>query len=59
MGLFRRNEEMVYCQQGIERFKEAQKRDYQTALEEVSAGHKRTHWIWYIFPQMLGLGHSC
>ena len=59
MGLFSRNEEMVYRQQGIERFKEAQKRDYQTALEEVSAGLKRTHWIWYIFPQMLGLGHSC
>lgn len=35
MGLFRRNEELVYRQQGLERFIEAQKRDYQLALEEV------------------------
>lgn len=32
--------------------------DYQTALEEIQNGHKRTHWIWYVFPQMKGLGHS-
>lgn len=44
--------------QGLERFIEAQKRDYKTALNEVSAGQKQTHWIWYIFPQMYGLGHS-
>jgi len=31
---------------------------YQTALEEIRNGHKRTHWIWYVFPQMKGLGHS-
>ena len=30
--------------------------NYQTALEEIKAGHKKTHWIWYIFPQMKGLG---
>ena len=59
MGLFRRNEELVYRQQGLERFFEAQKRDYKIALEEVRSGQKRTHWIWYIFPQMYGLGHSC
>lgn len=59
MRLLRRNDELVYRQQGIERFIEAQKRDYKTALEEVRAGQKRTHWIWYIFPQMYGLGHSC
>lgn len=59
MGLFRRNEELVYRQQGLERFIEAQKRDYKIALEEVQSGQKRTHWIWYIFPQMYGLGHSC
>lgn len=59
MGLLRRNDELVYRQQGIERFIETQKRDYKTALEEVRAGQKRTHWIWYIFPQMYGLGHSC
>ena len=59
MRLLRRNDELIYRQQGIERFIEAQKRDYKTALEEVRAGQKRTHWIWYIFPQMYGLGHSC
>ena len=59
MGLFRRNEELVYRQQGMERFVEAQKRDYKIALDEVRSGQKRTHWIWYIFPQMYGLGHSC
>lgn len=32
--------------------------DYQTALQEIRNGHKRTHWIWYVFPQMKGLGHS-
>ena len=59
MRLFRRNEELVYRQQGLERFVEAQKRDYQLALEEVRASKKLSHWIWYIFPQMYGLGHSC
>ena len=31
---------------------------YAQALEEVRAGHKLGHWIWYVFPQMKGLGHS-
>lgn len=31
---------------------------YQEALQEVKAGHKKGHWIWYIFPQMKGLGNS-
>ena len=31
---------------------------YAQALEEVRAGYKRGHWIWYVFPQMKGLGHS-
>ena len=31
---------------------------YAEALQEVKAGHKRSHWIWYVFPQMKGLGHS-
>ena len=59
MGLFRRNDEPIYRQQGIERFIEAQKRDYTTALSEVRAGRKESHWIWYIFPQIIGLGSSC
>ena len=31
---------------------------YAEALEEVRAGHKRGHWMWYVFPQMKGLGRS-
>lgn len=32
--------------------------NYETALQEIRSGHKKTHWIWYIFPQMKGLGSS-
>lgn len=32
--------------------------NYHTALQEIRNGHKQTHWIWYIFPQMKGLGKS-
>ena len=42
----------------LERFKQAQGRDYQTALAELRSGRKRTHWIWYVFPQIDGLGFS-
>ena len=42
----------------MNRFIEAQERDYKIALYEVRSGKKLTHWIWYIFPQMRGLGHS-
>jgi len=42
----------------LERFLTAQKADYLTALSEVQAGHKRSHWMWYIFPQVRGLGFS-
>jgi uncharacterized protein (DUF1810 family) len=41
---------------GLDRFKEAQKQDFDIALKEVMAGHKRSHWMWYIFPQLAGLG---
>lgn len=43
---------------GLERFRSAHERDYETALEEIKAGKKESHWIWYIFPQLQGLGHS-
>lgn len=42
----------------IERFIEAQKNSYDTALREIQTGRKRSHWIWYIFPQIQGLGFS-
>ncbi|MBR3225792.1 MAG: DUF1810 domain-containing protein [Atopobiaceae bacterium] len=42
----------------LQRFKDAQERDYATALAEIRAGRKTTHWIWYVFPQLQGLGRS-
>ena len=42
----------------LEHFVVAQERMYARALEEVRNGKKLTHWIWYIFPQLKGLGHS-
>lgn len=42
----------------LERFVDAQNGIYDTALAELRAGHKRTHWMWFIFPQIEGLGHS-
>lgn len=45
-------------QYDLRRFIRAQEWTYDDALAEVKAGKKRTHWIWYIFPQMKGLGRS-
>ena len=42
----------------LQRFITAQQTDYATALAEIKQGRKRSHWIWYIFPQIAGLGFS-
>jgi uncharacterized protein (DUF1810 family) len=42
----------------LQRFVDAQQEDYADVCAELRAGRKRTHWMWYIFPQMEGLGHS-
>ncbi len=42
----------------LNRFLEAQENSYAQALSEIQAGRKESHWIWYIFPQLAGLGHS-
>ena len=42
----------------LERFLQAQDTDYPIAFNEISEGQKRSHWIWYIFPQQKGLGRS-
>ncbi len=42
----------------LNRFVTAQKPRYETALAELKSGRKRTHWMWFIFPQIEGLGHS-
>lgn len=42
----------------LKRFLDAQDKDYPIALAEIRAGRKRSHWMWYIFPQLAGLGYS-
>jgi uncharacterized protein (DUF1810 family) len=42
----------------LERFIKAQERDFEIALSEVKRGRKQSHWMWYIFPQIQGLGFS-
>ena len=42
----------------LDRFLEAQSETYETALKEIKAGRKVTHWMWWIFPQYKGLGVS-
>lgn len=42
----------------VSRFTEAQKYSYGQALNEIKRGRKESHWIWYIFPQLKGLGKS-
>ena len=42
----------------LERFITAQKADYAHALSEIKEGRKRRHWMWYIFPQIQGLGFT-
>jgi uncharacterized protein (DUF1810 family) len=44
--------------QNLDRFLKAQASSYDAALREICAGQKRSHWIWYIFPQIQGLGSS-
>ncbi len=45
-------------QYDLDKFLRAQAGDYETALAEIRAGRKESHWIWYIFPQLRGLGAS-
>ena len=42
----------------LQRFIDAQANNYSVALSEIVNGRKRTHWMWYVFPQILGLGMS-
>jgi uncharacterized protein (DUF1810 family) len=42
----------------LTRFLDAQARDYDRALAEIRRGRKESHWMWYVFPQYRGLGHS-
>ena len=42
----------------LSRFVEAQRSTYERALAELHSGRKRSHWMWYVFPQLAGLGRS-
>jgi uncharacterized protein (DUF1810 family) len=42
----------------LERFVSAQRQTFEQALAELNAGQKRSHWMWFIFPQLAGLGQS-
>ncbi len=42
----------------LKRFTDAQQSSYETALAEIKRGRKQSHWMWYIFPQIKGLGYS-
>jgi len=45
-------------QDNLKRFIDAQAQNYADALAEIKDGKKRTHWMWYVFPQIQGLGNS-
>lgn len=47
-----------FVEMGLERFISAQEHSYAQALREIEEGQKRSHWMWYVFPQLKGLGHS-
>jgi uncharacterized protein (DUF1810 family) len=52
---------MVSPERSLDRFRQAQENPtagFESALQEIRSGGKRGHWIWYVFPQMLGLGSS-
>lgn len=42
----------------LQRFVEAQHSHYEEALSELRAGYKQSHWMWFVFPQIAGLGRS-
>ena len=42
----------------MERFYSAHRQDFELALAEIRRGYKQSHWMWYIFPQLKGLGRS-
>ncbi len=45
-------------EQDLSRFLIAQENKFEQAISEIKSGRKRTHWMWYIFPQFKGLGYS-
>jgi uncharacterized protein (DUF1810 family) len=50
--------ENIKMMNDLKRFLEAQANDFETALAEIRRGRKQSHWMWYVFPQIAGLGFS-
>ncbi|MFD2935064.1 DUF1810 domain-containing protein [Spirosoma flavum] len=48
----------MQAESNLSRFLDAQEKDYSRALAELKMGRKQSHWMWYIFPQISGLGFS-
>ncbi|MFJ7812175.1 DUF1810 domain-containing protein [Pseudomonas asiatica] len=48
----------MHADHDLQRFVEAQYPVYDQVMQELQAGRKRSHWMWYVFPQLDGLGHS-
>ena len=57
-GIERVTQRRPMAPEGLERFVYAQAPVIETAMEELRAGRKETHWMWFVFPQLYGLGHS-
>jgi uncharacterized protein (DUF1810 family) len=59
MGKHRRQQKSItVTKNNLKRFVDAQESSYSDALAEIKNGRKQSHWMWYIFPQIRGLGHS-
>lgn len=50
--------EKYIARYNLRKFADAHRNTYLTALKEICAGRKQSHWMWYIFPQLRGLGYS-
>lgn len=57
-GIKRVTQRRPITPEGLERFVQAQGPVIETAMDELRAGRKETHWMWFVFPQLHGLGHS-
>lgn len=57
-GREKKEENLENMNYNLDRFKKVQENDYPIALEEIKNGCKKSHWMWYIFPQLKDLGYS-
>jgi uncharacterized protein (DUF1810 family) len=48
----------MHDEPSLRRFLDAQETAFPVAMAELQQGHKQSHWMWYVFPQLRGLGHS-